>query len=232
MKNDLYEQMAKNTVDSKNQLKENRLVRFHNLEGDGVRVMFVGNSITLHGIYPSIGWNLECGMAASAPEKDYVHLLEEKILEADRNAAFCICQVAEWERNYKTGSEKHALFETARAFDADIIVLRFIENCPGADFESEVFYREMERLADYLNADGEAKIIVTTGFWRHPGDAQLISYAKNHSLPLVGLGDLGEQDDMKAVGLFEHTGVANHPGDLGMEHIAERIAKELMPLLK
>ena len=232
MKNDLYAQMAKNTVDSKNQLKESGVVRFHNIEGEGIRVMFVGNSITLHGIYPSIGWNLECGMAASAVEKDYVHILESKIQEVDQNAAFCLCQVAEWERNYKTGSEKHSLYESARAFDADIIVFRFIENCPGAEFDADVFYQAVEGLAEYLNADGEAKIIVTTGFWRHPGDSQLFSFAKNNSLPLVELGDLGERDDMKAIGLFEHSGVANHPGDLGMENIAARIAKELMPLLK
>ena len=139
MNNELYAQMAKNTVDSKNQLKESKLVRFHNLGSDGIRVTFVGNSITLHGAAPAIGWQIECGMAASAPENDYVHLLEGKVLEEDPRASFCICQVAEWERDYKQGYEKHSLFEAARNFDADVIILRFIENCPGEGFDGDLF---------------------------------------------------------------------------------------------
>ena len=221
--NSLYSQMEKNTVDSKNQLIDSKYVRFINLAGKGKRIMFVGNSITLHGILPSIGWYNECGMAASKKENDYVHILMEMINKVIPDSKFCICQVAEWERNYKDGELKHSLFQDARNFNADIIVARFIENCPKDSFDSSIFKKEFDSIIAFLNKSQKAKIILTTGFWRHPGDNVIIEYAKENNLSCVELGDLGEREEMKAIGFFEHSGVANHPGDLGMKNIAERI---------
>ena len=59
-------QLSKNTVDSANQLKNKGSVYFENPQGKGTRVMFVGNSITLHGYKPEIGWHGVWGMAESA----------------------------------------------------------------------------------------------------------------------------------------------------------------------
>ncbi len=226
-----YSQLDKNTVSAKNQLKDTQRVRFTNLGGKGKTVMFVGNSITLHGIAPQIGWNLECGMSASAKEKDYVHILMRDIDGIVPDSSYCICQASAWEVAYKDGASKYPLFEAAREFDADIIIMRVIENCPQADFDFDTFKRELGLLLDYLNKSQKAKIIMTTGFWNHPGDKMIREYAKEKNLPCIELGDLGEMDEMKAIGLFEHEGVANHPGDKGMKTIAERIFEEVKKIL-
>jgi hypothetical protein len=228
---DKFSQMKKNTVDSKNQLKESDLVRYRHLQNNGVKICFIGNSITLHSLCPSIGWNLECGMAASSVNNDYVSLTEQAVLKKNKDASFCICQVSGWESNYKNGSSKFHLYESARDFEADILVIRFIENCSGIDFDPKIFRNELEKLIKFLNKNGKAKIIVTTSFWHHPGDDELRSYAKDNSFPLIELGDLGEDDKMKAIGLFEHNGVANHPGDLGMKAISDRILEKILPLV-
>lgn len=222
-----YSQLEQNTVDSRNQLKESNVVRFYNLENNGLKLMFVGNSITLHGKLSSIGWFNEWGMAASREDNDYVHIIMEKIKEKKSDSAFCVCQVASWESNYKNGEEKFNLYESARNFNADIIVMRFVENCAVKDFEPVVFKNEMSKLLNYLNPQNKAKFVMTTGFWHHPGDEVIEEYAKENNYPIAKLGDLGDDDKMMAKGLFEHSGVAMHPGDLGMKNIADRIFEKL-----
>ena len=223
-----YEQIKKNTVQAANQLKENDHVTFENPTGKGVRVLFVGNSITRHGAAPAIGWHNDCGMAASSKEKDYVHLLMARINAVNEDAAYCICQAAEWERKYKAGTEKlHDLFEGAHDFAADIIIMRLIENCSFAEWDSQIFKKELENLIAYFDSDKKAKVIITNGFWHHCGDEAIKDFAEANNIPFVELGDLGELDEMKAVGLFEHSGVAAHPGDLGMKMIADRIYEKI-----
>ncbi|MBO5220778.1 MAG: hypothetical protein J6C26_00505 [Clostridia bacterium] len=216
-------QIDKNTVSAKGQLKESEFVTFLQNCGDGKRYLFVGNSITRHGIAPKIGWNQDCGMAASALEKDYVHLLATKIREKDPDAVFCICQAAEWERNYRDPAPVLHLFENARDFCADVIVMRIVENCPYNDFDVGIFGKTYPDFISFLNPTGKAQIVLTTGFWKHPGDASIQKIAARNGYPCVDLNALGEDPAMKAIGLFEHTGVANHPGDHGMKTIADMI---------
>jgi rhamnogalacturonyl hydrolase YesR len=233
-----YTQNDKNTVKAQNQLKENQYISplsHENLSKqksgespNGTKALFVGNSITRHGPNSDIGWNGDWGMAASVKENDYVHLVSDWIIKKDPNAEFLICQVVDWERNYKNGSEKLYLYEKARDFNADIIIMRIIENCPAAGFEYGAFIKEYTNLINWLNPQNKAKIILTTGFWKHPGDAAILEIAAGKNYPVINLGEYGEDDKMKAIGLFSHTGVANHPGDKGMKAIADEIINLLI----
>lgn len=222
---ELYGQIRKNTVQAKEQLTGTEEIRFEHGDHSGARILFVGNSMTLHGVKEDIGWNHCWGMAASAKEKDYVHCLMRTVREKDPNASFYICQASEWERRYKEGKETYPLYEEARQFQADILIMRLIENCPVEEFDAAVFKNELGAFLAYLNPSGKAKVVMTTGFWRHPGDEAILELSRERNWPVAELGDLGEMDSMKAIGLFEHAGVANHPGDLGMEKMAERIYK-------
>jgi len=226
-----FDQMDKNNVAATGQLAETDIIRFFNPEGKGKRILFMGNSITLHGYRPKLGWYGEWGMAASGQEKDYVHRVMAAVREKDPDAAFCICQVAEWEWQYKAGEAVYPRFENARQFRSDVIIMRFVENCPKQDFEPAAFQAQAKALLQFMDPDGNAQFLCTTGFWRHPGDSAIARLAQELNAPLIELGDLGELDEMKATGLFESRGVSNHPGDLGMETIASRILPPLLQAL-
>lgn len=222
------DQLSKNTVKADNQLDANRIISYIHAEGTGTRVLFVGNSITRHGVKRDIGWENDWGMAASAMEKDYVHLVVKSVLKKDPNASFCVLQAAQWETNCYHGETLFPLFKPARDFCADILIMRVAENCPRALYNCEQFQKEYGKLISYLDLSGKAQKVITTSFWKRNEDEAIRLFAKSHGYPVVELGDLGEEDAMKAIGRFEHTGVANHPGDLGMKIIAERISNAFL----
>ncbi|MBQ9098262.1 MAG: SGNH/GDSL hydrolase family protein [Clostridia bacterium] len=197
------------------------------------KVLFVGNSITRHGPKPAIGWEGDWGMAASAPEKDYVHqtvtLLEQSMGLVD----YAFVNFSKWEVNFWDDS---VLTECDRflQFEPDIVVMRLGENIWSRAVRDKLqeydLYVHFDRMIKAF-AKGGATILLTDLFWPHPPiDSVIHRVAANSGYPLVHLGDLGELDENKAIGLFEHTGVAAHPGDLGMHRIAQRIASAILAI--
>lgn len=225
-------QIKKNTVSSVGQLEPSKLVDFPSEQNDGIRVLFLGNSITRHGPCPSIGWNYDWGMAASELSKDYVHCIMEKVAQKGVKACYCIAHAGDWERQHNTDSPLElSHFDRAKEFAADIIVWRLLENCSCADFNGLLYEARCKALLDHVNPKQSKHVIITTSFWKHPGDPSSRAVAAQRDYPLVELGHLGELDEMKALGLFAHEGVANHPGDRGMRAIADAIWTVMEPML-
>ena len=224
------QQILKNTVSAKNQLKKDQYVSFLENKTDStdkkLKIAFVGNSITRHGVAPHIGWMGDYGMAASCAEKDYVHILLNELNRRYGVVQACICNTSVWERGYKNGKEHHCLYQAVKDFAPDIMVMRFVENCQVADFEYETFKTAYREFLDYLKSD-HTTVFLTSSFWIHPGDSAIEEIGDEKRYPYIYLGYLGEMDEMKAIGHFEHSGVANHPGDLGMQTIANRIMQKM-----
>ena len=92
------------------------------------KVLFLGNSITLHGPAPEIGWTGNWGMAASAQEKDYVHLLLDRIAKAaGGKPQVMIKNVADFERRLNDYNLRDELKQEL-AFEADVIIIALGEN--------------------------------------------------------------------------------------------------------
>ena len=201
------------------------------MSNKGLRILFVGNSITWHPVKKEIGWFNEWGMAASAEEKDFVHLVMNDIHTHDTHAVFDIAWVVEWERNYKEDSLL-INYKEAVEFNPDIIIVKIGENVNRELNYEYPFYDYYKKLIDYFNPLNSAKVIIVNSFWDKGSleDAMRL-VSKEREYPLVDLGNLREQPGMKAIGLFEHSGVANHPGDKGMKAIADAILIPLKQIL-
>lgn len=193
--------------------------------GGEVKVLIYGNSIAFHGPMPDIGWTNNWGMAASAPEKDFSHLvvagLEAKL---GRKADFRIRNLAALERNFTTNIATVSEIATDAKWNPNYVVVAIGENAKGVDETSAAAYGKF--LADVARpfADSGARVVMRSPFWKNALKAECTAKAAAEvGAVYVDVGSLGSNAENKAIGLFSHAGVANHPGDLGMRRIADLI---------
>ena len=204
-----------------------------NMKAD--RILFIGNSVTLHGPYNVWNEDAHWGMAASEESKDYVHLLTSKIdaatggsLELPNptvvpprwfygdplpNYAGNIINIADvFERNYDTWD--NARLQNQIDAQPDIVVLQFGENL--ADGTLRQISQALNELLDGLKNSSNPNIFITSSILE-PNltlDAfkrQACAADPDH-LVFVDLN-----------GIVDNSGVAGHPSDAGMQTIADTL---------
>lgn len=192
------------------------------------RVLFLGNSVTLHPPLPSIGWSGNWGMAASAEEKDYVHLVTAQIARAaDAKPETRVRNMAEFERLHDTYDIAAAL-KAELDFNADMVIVAIGENVPalGSDAAKAKYAAAFSRLLAEIKKHGRPAIFVRSCFWHDPVKDEIMKQASAASgAAFIDIAALG-RDESNAAGAerqIEHAGVAGHPGDKGMQAIADAI---------
>lgn len=197
-------------------------------------ILFLGNSITLHGPAPKIGWTGNWGMAASAADKDFVHIVTRSLAKASGGEPETMVKnVATFERQYANYDLK-ANLKDAVDFKADLVIVAIGENVPGLESEKErvQFEARVEKLLKEVRGARHPTIIVRSCFWPNRAkDEALRQACQQVGGTFVDISGLSKSESNYARSErdFQHAGVAAHPGDRGMQAIADAILKALEP---
>ena len=215
--------IRENTVSAVGQTVNSSELSFLGNASAKTRILVVGNSITRHGPLKEIGWNRDWGMAASAPEKDYVHRLYAKLTENGQDVFMRIRQCSFWERNFLKDNIL-SNYDEEKAFHADIVVFRLGEN---VTIEDKPFFKEALKkfIAHICPAPG--RTVYTTCFWKNEIIDEAIEEVAQERVEICIDGFFANDETNMALGQFEHRGVSGHPSDKGMEKIADAIFQVL-----
>jgi lysophospholipase L1-like esterase len=191
------------------------------------KVLFLGNSITLHGPSKKVDWSGNWGMAASAKDKDYVHLVTKALAKKDGTSPETLVNnIATFERQY--AAYDAAQFKDAAAFGADLIIVCIGENVPNlATEEAKTQFKDsVVKMLNGIKGDRKPLIVVRSCFWANAAkDAALKQACSEVGGIFVDIGALSkdEKNYARSERTFKHAGVANHPGDRGMQATADAI---------
>lgn len=195
------------------------------------RMLVIGNSIMNHGPAPDFGWFNNNGMAASAPEKDFVHLLTGQLQTLYAGVAVKLQSSGSLERQYGMSNYSIDEFnEPVQQFKPDLILVRMGENVDDSQVQARNFetsFREfLERLV-LLSGSQPIKIVCTTSVWSNPqADAVIRKITNEKGYTLVDLSSMVGQGQYFA-SQYANGAVAAHPNDAGMQRIDELIWEKL-----
>jgi lysophospholipase L1-like esterase len=186
------------------------LLKFNN-------VVILGNSITYASPNLPLGWYGDWGMAASAEEKDYVHVLKKSFQLRNPDVVVKVQNVQEFELDF-TGYNFDTQLKSLRDTHPDLVILRIGENLQ-ANIDLNVFEQRYKDLINYFKADNPKVIVVgVSNVFKGMADDIMARYP-----PYVSLKTITQDPANMALGLFENYAVATHPGDTGMRNIASLI---------
>lgn len=194
----------------------------------------LGNSITVHA--PNEVWWNEVGMAASDADHDYVHLVAA-YLSASRGKTACHpYYFYAWE-TAEDRSSKLSLLDPFLDPGLDLVTIQLGENAE----DLSTFEQDFEELIRYVQAKSPgAKILVIDDFWPNGERSRMKqSVAEKTGAEFISLKDIQGSVGMEAgtgavvydaagnPHTVENADVAAHPGDIGMQAIADRIIEAL-----
>ncbi len=219
-------------------------------EAQALKVLIIGNSITQHAPNKKLGWVGDWGMAATCQEKDYVHLLTNQIHGRNEKVEVKAINVSEYEKYFYDWSLIGDPKDKYANWNADIIIAAFGANVKNGvnendpDYENPYVFNveKYKKIIDKFNPDGDAKVIAAATILTKADIVEIIHRsAQRYGYTYVDMTEwttdeyraYAYEQTFKDLYLEAYPGeevpeegiksILSHPGDLGMEKIAQEL---------
>ena len=201
----------------------------------------IGNSITKHSVC-DIWWN-KCGMAASAENKDYFHLVVDRLKTKYKSVNALAINNFGWETLSHDRVQPLSIIEKYLNDDLNLVTIQIGENVmkevDGSYGTYEVDFMTM--INCIKKKATKAKILIVGDFWGANKERDNIKkvVSEKCNVKYVSLEEISDKSVYQSkIGarvfdkdgkefIINHTGVALHPNDQGMLKIAELILQNL-----
>ena len=203
------------------------------------RIMFTGNSITMHGFNEGtirdLGWDRQCGMAASKLENDYVHLFAARVAETRPGERIEICYNSS--NACKTAEGRAEADRKTAALLPDLVILQAGEGAGGLSADEFEKWRAGYRtMLESCLALKPTPRVIAVGVWSPTGSGQA-EYAPGSEeakveeaqrevctelgVPFVSIARYAQNPACSGTG--SSGGVKWHPNDAGMKGYADAL---------
>lgn len=204
-------------------------------------VLVVGNSITEHAPSASLGWTGNWGMAATDASKDYYSILQNTVMEQypDYEVDFSKAGAYTFEKSVTTSTDYdytriiEACFGTKmKEVNPDIITFQWGDNVKNCNEESYAY--ALNQVVDYCREyNPNVTLIFSQHFYGSAGDDKCLAVedvAKEKGVTYVKLYPVNKRANL-AYDDFGDTAFSSHPGDKGMELIADIFYTEIKKVI-
>ena len=183
-------------------------------------------------------------MAASCTENDYYHILQKLLCEKfpDIELEFRENGSYQFESSIKKDENKdytevfNGMFGASlEKMTPDIVTLQMGDNCPHHETSDIAYAHAMTEAVGYFQkVNPNVTVVLCLPWYGEMIDSKHIGTliaARETMMPYVNLNTLFHPEN-QALGLFEHAGVQNHPGDRGMKLIAESFCETISKIIE
>lgn len=224
-----------------------QFLKYSTADDTAVKVLIIGNSITQHSPNHSYGWAGDWGMAATSADKDYVHLLTAKLTEKNADVEVKAVNIAEYEKYFYNWDKITDKKDAYADWDADIIIATFGANVKNGSNENDSSFEndytftteQYKKIIDKFNPYGDAKVVAGATVLTNAQIVKVIKdaaaaygytyvdmtaytadeyLAKPYADEILAYYQKVTGDTTNVTEVY--SGVLGHPGDKGMEMIA------------